>query len=311
MTDSAAGTEITGTWSEWAQDRALRGLIRTALAMPYAQRVALMGHVVQRWIAPRAGYLDRAISNLDYVWPEMDQDEKRRIAEGCCNNFGRTTIENYSLKDLFKRADSTTLTGDGLDAIHKAKAEGRPVLFVTGHFGNFEAPRAALVKQGFQIGGLYRPLANPYFNQHYAQNMHDLCGPVFEQGRRGTMGLVRHMRQGGMAVLLFDIYDSGGVPVDFLGKPAPTLTSAAEIAAKTDALLVPFFGIRQPDGLGFKAEFDAPLTAGDAVAQTVAMTQALEARIQRHPEQWFWVHRRWKPGRQERQRRRAAASMAP
>ncbi len=298
----------TGTWGDWAEDRALRGIIRTALALPYERRVALMGWLVRKVIAPRVGYRKRALEHLNYIWPDMPDERKAEIADGVCDNFGRVFIENYSVKDLLARADRTILTGAGLAAIKTARQEGRPVLFVTGHFGNFEAPRAALVRQGYQIGGLYRPIANPYFNQHYAQNMHDLSGPVFEQGRRGTMGLVKHLKQGGMAVLLFDIYDSGGVPIDFIGKPAPTLTSAAEIARKTGALLVPFFGVRSADGLSFTAEFDAPLEHDDPIEQTRAMTRALEERITRHPEQWFWIHKRWKP---KRQRRRAAATTAP
>lgn len=297
-----------GSWGDWAEDRALRGIIRTALALPYQRRVALLGWLMRKVIAPRVGYRKRALDHLAYIWPDMPEAERNRIADGVCDNFGRVFIENYSVSDLLKRAETTTLSGPGLEAIAEARAENRPVLFVTGHFGNFEAPRAALVRQGYQIGGLYRPIANPYFNEHYAQNMHDLSGPVFEQGRRGTMGLVKHLKQGGMAVLLFDIYDSGGVPIDFMGKPAPTLTSAAEIARKTGALLVPFFGVRQPDGLTFSAEFDAPLTHDDPVEQTLAMTAALEQRIHRHPEQWFWVHRRWKP---RRQRKRAAATTSP
>lgn len=298
----------TGTWGDWAEDRALRGIIRTALALPYERRVALMGWLVRKVIAPRVGYRKRALEHLNYIWPDMPDERKAEIADGVCDNFGRVFIENYSVKDMLARADRTILTGAGLAAITAARQEGRPVLFVTGHFGNFEAPRAALVRQGYQIGGLYRPIANPYFNQHYAQNMHDLSGPVFEQGRRGTMGLVKHLKQSGMAVLLFDIYDSGGVPIDFLGKPAPTLTSAAEIARKTGALLVPFFGVRSADGLSFTAEFDAPLEHNDPIEQTRAMTRALEERITRHPEQWFWIHKRWKP---KRQRRRAAATTAP
>ncbi|MEY8882489.1 lysophospholipid acyltransferase family protein [Donghicola sp. XS_ASV15] len=298
----------TGTWGDWAEDRALRGIIRTALALPYERRVAIMGWLVRKVIAPRVGYRKRALEHLSYIWPDMPDDRKAEIADGVCDNFGRVFIENYSVKDLLARADRTALSGAGLAAIEAARQEGRPVLFVTGHFGNFEAPRAALVRQGYQIGGLYRPIANPYFNQHYAQNMHDLSGPVFEQGRRGTMGLVKHLKQGGMAVLLFDIYDSGGVAIDFMGKPAPTLTSAAEIARKTGALLVPFFGVRSADGLSFTAEFDAPLENDDPIEQTRAMTRALEDRITRHPEQWFWIHKRWKP---KRQRKRAAATTAP
>jgi KDO2-lipid IV(A) lauroyltransferase len=169
-----------------------------------------------------------------------------------------------------------------------------------------------MVARGYQIGGLIRPMSNPFFNVHYTQNMHDICEPVFEQGRRGTMGLIKHIRDGGMAVLLFDLYDSAGVPIDFLGKPAPTVTSVADIALKTGALVVPFFGIRHADRYGFDAIFEEPIAHGDPLDMMKEATRRLEARIIADPGQWMWLHRRWKPKRQEkRQRKRAAATMGP
>ncbi|SNR27151.1 lipid A biosynthesis acyltransferase [Puniceibacterium sediminis] len=151
-------------------------------------------------------------------------------------------------------------------------------------------------------------MSNPFFNDHYARNMHRLSGPVFEQGRRGITGLLLHIREGGMAQLLFDVYDSAGTPIDFMGQPALPLTSTADIALRTGALMVPFFGIRQPDGCSFKAEFDAPIPHGDPVEMMRAATAKLEERIRAHPKQWFWIHRRWKP---RRQRKRAAAKIGP
>lgn len=301
-----------GGWGDWISDRVLRGLIRLALALPHRTRLRLMGWAVRRVIAPLAGYRKRAMDNLAHVWPEMPEAERRAIADRVAENAGRTMIENYDVKGLLARMANAPVTGDGLAEIERARAEGRPVLFVTGHYGNFEAPRAALVARGWRIGGLYRPMANPFFNEHYAANMHALSDPVFEQGRRGTMGLLKHIRGGGMGVLLFDVYSSDGAAIDFLGQPAPTLTSAAEIALKTNALFVPFFGIRRADGMSFDAVFEAPIPHGDPVEMMKAATRRLEARIAEDPGQWFWIHRRWKPRRQaRRQRKRAAASMGP
>nr|WP_274705523.1 lysophospholipid acyltransferase family protein [Salipiger pentaromativorans] len=290
----------------------MRGLIGLALALPHRTRLRLMGWAVRRIIAPLAGYRRRAMENLAHVWPEMPEAERRAIADRVADNAGRTMIENYDVTGLLARMADAPVTGDGLAEIERARAEGRPILFVTGHYGNFEAPRAALVARGWRIGGLYRPMANPFFNEHYAANMHALSDPVFEQGRRGTMGLLKHIRGGGMGVLLFDVYSSDGVPIDFLGQPAPTLTSAAEIALKTGALFVPFFGIRRPDGQSFDAVFEAPIPHGDPVEMMKEATRRLEARIAADPGQWFWIHRRWKPRRQaKRQRKRAAARMGP
>lgn len=308
MSQTPSRDKIDGSWPDWLTDRGLRGVIWVMLRIPLRLRLWLMGRFVARVIAPLTGYRERAVENLTHVWPDMPASEKRKIADGVADNAGRTMIENYDVIGLRDRMRGATLSGDGLSAVAAARAEGRPVLFVTGHFGNFEAPRAALVAQGYEIGGLYRPMSNPFFNAHYAQNMHRLSGPVFEQGRRGTMGLLRHIKDGGMGVLLFDVYDSAGTPIDFMGRPAPTLTSAADIALRTGALMVPFFGLRLPDGQSFEAIFEAPIPHGDPVAMMREATARLEARIRENPEQWFWIHRRWKP---RRQRRRAAAKIGP
>lgn len=300
----------TGSWQDWLTDRVLRLLIALALALPLRARLAFMGWFISRIVAPLAGYEKRALDNLAHVWPDKSADEHVRIARAAAENAGRTMIENYDVSGLLRRMGQTPLHGDGLPAIEAARAAGRPIIFITGHFGNFEAPRAALVARGYEIGGLYRPMSNPYFNAHYARNMHALSDPVFEQGRKGTMGLYKHIRGGGMGVLLFDIFDSSGVPIPFLGQPAPTVLSAAEIALKTGALLVPFFGVRAENGRDFEVIFEAPIPEGSAEEMMRAATLRLEAQIMRNPGQWFWIHRRWKPKRQAKRARKAAQEAA-
>ena len=301
-----------GGWQDWTTDRAIRAVIATALALPWHRRVPFMGRVMRSIVAPAAGWRSRAEENLALIWPETPPKDRRRLADAVADNVGRTLIENYDTAGLLRRMSAVAPEGDGLPAMEEARAAGRPLLFVTGHYGNFEAPRAALVARGWRIGGLYRPMSNPYVNVHYAANMHALGDPVFEQGRRGTMGLIRHIREGGMGVLLFDVYDSQGALIEFLGRPAPTLTSCAEIALRTNALLIPFFGPRGPDGLSHRAVFEAPVQHGDPVDMMREITARLEARIHDDPAQWFWIHRRWKPKRVERiQRKRAAARIGP
>lgn len=297
-----------GSTAQKATDLVVRGFISLALAMPLGMRLWFMGMLLRRVVAPLAGYRSRAIANLDYIYPDTPTSKKRQIADAVADNAGRTLIENYDILGLKKRMQNADISGNGLEAVKEADKSGQPVIFVTAHFGNFEVPRAALVAQGFEVGGLYRPMSNPFFNAHYAENMHSLSGPVFEQGRRGTMGLFRHIKKGGMGVLLFDIYDSDGEVVDFLGKPAPTMTSAADIALKTGALLIPFFGVRKPDGRNFEVIFEDPIPHSDALTMTKDMTQRLEAQVAKNPQQWFWIHRRWKP---ERQRIMAEAKTAP
>lgn len=273
---------------------AARGLIGLALALPYRWRVGFGGWLVRRVVGPLAGYRTRARANLALIWPDRPEAERNAIAEAALDNAGRTLIENYSAAAFQTRAAATEPQGPGYGALIAARDAGRPVILVSGHFGNYEAARAALVARGFEIGGLYRNLRNRYFNAHYVRTMEAFGGPVFPQGRAGTAGFVRHLKAGGQLVLLFDQDMATGVALPFLGRPARTALSAAELALRLKAELIPFFAIRQPDGLDFRVELDAPIPHSDAETMMRQVTLALEQRVLAHPGQWFWIHRRWK-----------------
>ncbi|WP_137111972.1 lysophospholipid acyltransferase family protein [Rhodobacter sp. SY28-1] len=275
---------------------AARGLIGLALALPYAWRVAFVGWLMRRVIGPLAGYDARARENLALVWPDRPEAERAAIAQGSLDNAGRTLIENYSTRPFTARATAIEPQGPGYAALIAARNSGRPVILVSGHFGNYEAARAALVARGFDIGGLYRNLSNRYFNAHYVQTMQAFGGPVFPQGRAGTAGFVRHLKAGGQLVLLFDQDVPGAPALPFLGHPARTALSAAELALRLKADLIPFFATRQSDGLSFTVELDAPVPHSDAEEMTLEITRALERRVLANPGQWFWIHRRWKGG---------------
>ncbi|MFT6296749.1 MAG: KDO2-lipid IV(A) lauroyltransferase [Yoonia sp.] len=253
-----------------------------------------MGAALRRAIGPLAGYRRRAEANLAMIYPDMPPDVRRKVADGVCDNFGRTLIENYSWQEFANRLATTKPTGDGLAAIAQAKAQGRPVIFVTGHFGNHEAPRHVLTRIGYDVGGLYRPMTNAYFNAHYTPTMTAWGGPVFEQGRRGTMGFARHLKAGGMGTLLFDVANKKGIPIKFMGKAANTATSAADLAIKLDALVVPYFGTRQTDGISFDVAVQSPINHGTPAQMMQDMTDRLTDKVTDYPDQWFWVHRRWK-----------------
>ncbi|SFS69501.1 KDO2-lipid IV(A) lauroyltransferase [Sulfitobacter marinus] len=271
------------------------GIIKVGLLMPFRARLGFVGWVMQNIIGPVAGYRDRALQNVAMIWPELSETRRNEIVAGCLNNVGRTFIENYSTKAFPARMARNTPQGPGFAALEEAAQKGQAVILVTGHFGNYEATRACLVARGYDIGGLYRDMKNPYFNAHYVKTMEAFGGPVFPQGRRGTAGFVRHLKNGGQLVLLFDQHVFGAPKLDFLGKPANTALSAAELALRYDALLIPFYGIRQADGVSFDAVLEAPIPHSDAITMTQALNDSLAARVKAHPEQWFWVHTRWRP----------------
>ncbi len=136
-------------------------------------------------------------------------------------------------------------------------------------------------------------MSNRYFNAHYVRTMEAFGGPIFPQGRAGTTGFVKHLKAGGLLVLLFD-QRAGSDYIDFLGEPARTALSAAELALRYKADLIPFYATRQPDGLRFAVDLEAPIPHTTALEMTTALTRSLEARVKAHPGQWFWIHRRWR-----------------
>lgn len=284
----------------WLQDRALRGLIWLLLRLPYRWRVPLCGWVLARVIAPLAGYRQRIRDNLALVLPDLPEAEIARIVRAVPDNVGRTVIEIYSGPEFVAQAVQHPLTGAGVDALAKAHEAGRPVILVTGHFGNYDASRAALIARGYRVGGLYMPMANRYFNDHYVRAISGIGTPLFPRGKAGLGAMVRHLRAGGMLGMVIDQHMDHGEDLKFFGRPALTALSAADLALKYDALLVPTYAVRKPDGLSFEIIVEPPIPPGSPQAMTQALNDSLEALVRRNMDQWFWIHRRWKTRRKPR-----------
>src|SRR6056297_2119159 len=135
---------------------ALRGLIGTTMLLPYAARVRAMGWLVSRVVAPLAVFDKRIRDNLAFVCPDLPEDEVRRLCRTVPDNAGRTLIEIYSGEAFVERARAAPLTGPGLSTLEQARAAGRPVILVSGHFGNYDVARANLIARGHRMGALYR-----------------------------------------------------------------------------------------------------------------------------------------------------------
>ncbi|MCC6006697.1 MAG: lysophospholipid acyltransferase family protein [Rhodobacteraceae bacterium] len=278
---------------DWLADAALQAGFAALRPLPYGMRVATAGRAMRA--AGRLGSARRRIrDNLRLIWPDLAPEEARRIEQECLDNFGRTFMENFATSAFIARASAAIPQGPGIAAIEDARAAAQPVIFVSGHFGNHQAARACLNARGFRVGGLYRPMNNGYFNDRYVRTVEKIGTPVFPRGVRGTAGLIRHIRAGGMAGLLIDQHAGEGEMLDFLGQPARTMLSAAEMALKYGALLVPLYGTRAANGLDFAVEAEAPIPASTPRDMTQALNDSLAARVRADPGQWFWLHRRWK-----------------
>jgi KDO2-lipid IV(A) lauroyltransferase len=278
----------------WLSDRMIRAVLALLLMLPYERRVPLTGWLVSRLIAPVAGYGRRVRENLALVVPELPESEVRRMMRAVPDNLGRALIEMYSGHELLERVARMPVRGDGLPHLEAARTSGRPVILVTGHFGSYDAARAALITRGFRVGGLYRPMNNPYFNEHYVAAMGRVAQPNFPRGRAGMSGMIRFLREGGMLGVVLDQSMRTGARLRFMGRPALTALSAAEMALRYDALMIPAYAVRLPDGLNFDVQFEAPIPTGTPEAMTQALNDSLEAQVRQHMDQWLWTHRRWK-----------------
>jgi len=245
-------------------------------------------------VAPIAGWRRRIKDNLAHVWPDLPANDVDRLIRKVPDTFGRSLIESYSGKAFVERASAHSFKGAGVAALEQAHADCRPVILVTGHFGNHQAPRAALIANGYKVGGLYMPMSNGFFNDRYVAELEKIGKPLFERSRKGLAEMVKFLRSGGMVGMVADHYMAHGEPIEFLGQPAYTALSAAEMALKYGALVVPIYGRRLKDGLGLEVIVDAQIPHGDPKDMTRAMNESLEKLINADPEQWFWIHRRWK-----------------
>lgn len=293
MPRAAAPTDAPVTLRHRIEDGATALVIGTARLLPYRWRVPAMGAFSRFVLGPLA--MNRRIrANLRHVWPDLPRADIRRICHEVADNFGRSLIELHSGPEFARHAATLTPGGPGLAALDQAHAQGRPVILVSAHFGNYDAWRANLSARGFRVGGLYMPMTNPAANRRYVATIESIARPLFPRGAEGMTDMIRFLRSGGMLGLLGDHYMSHGELVDFLGKPAWTATSAAKMALKYNALLVPLYATRNPDGLTFRIEVETPIPHTDALTMTRALNDSASARVRQTPGQWFWLHRRWK-----------------
>jgi len=271
-------------------------LITPIMWLPFTTRIRFFGGLAQYVVAPLSGVKKRIRANLAHVFPDMPKAEVERLCGAVVNNAARAFIEMLSGPEFAGRVADTPIDGPGLAALDEAHAQGRPVVLITGHLGNYDVARIALRARGFNVGGLYAPMSNPVINPHYVAAIESIGKPMFPRGREGMADMLRHLRGGGMLGLVIDQYMEHGPALDFLGKPAPTALSAAEIALKYNALVLPGYAIRQPDGLSFRVHLEAPVPHSDAVTMTQALNDSLSVQVRQHMDQWFWLHKRWFKG---------------
>ncbi len=257
--------------------------------LPFGWRVAIGGAIIGFAVRTVPSLRRRIEQNLALVFPEMA--DKKAFIKRVSRHIGRGFMVLFYSKDYHKKLNNVQMDPHALDEIKAAQAAGKPVIIVSGHFGEWEAIRVMLSRAGMPSASIYREAGNPIFERHFAKAMAVGGAGLFQTGLKGTRKMLKHLRAGGIITVLLDQRVGDGKPLDFLGHPALSSPIMAELAVKTGALLVPAYA---PLVDGQVALIVEPAIAhGDPTEMLQAINDSLSAQVRAHPEQWYWLHRRW------------------
>ena len=269
-------------------------LLNILRIFPYRLRVVIGSIVFRFFLSPLIGNKKRIESNVNLVLPNLPESDKKNLIKNCLHNIGMTMFELLSPHDFKLAGQKANVLGPGSSLLEKARVNSQPVILVSGHFGNYDVVRANLISKGYQLGALYRPMNNPYFNRTYVKNISEIGRPLFPRGKKGMAEMMEFLRGGNFIALLIDQHMSRGEPLKFFGKTAFTATSAAKIAIKYNAIFMPFFVVRKGNTSSFDLHFEEPIEHSDPIKMTQEFNDRLEARVKANTEQWLWTHKRWK-----------------
>jgi len=240
--------------------------------------------------------------NLALAFPQMSCRQRAKILRGEFVSMGRQLAEVCLFPKYTRENVSQVVVYDGFENFERALARGKGVLFLTGHLGGWELSAFAHSLYGYPLHVVMRPLDNVYLDRltrryrtMHGNSMIDKDDPV--------RGLLSAMKNGETAGILMDtnMTPLQGVFVDFFGIPACTAGLLARIALRTDAAVVPGFTIWDPALRKYRLRFDPAVELvrtgdddADAIANTQRFTTIIEDYVRKYPDQWLWVHRRWK-----------------
>jgi KDO2-lipid IV(A) lauroyltransferase len=238
----------------------------------------------------------RTLEHLALAYPDMPEAQRSRLGRDCFRHHGTTLGECLHLFHRDCRFVQSVVEVVGWEEVERARGEDRPILILTGHCGNWELLAAAINCRGLGMSVVARPLDEPDQQRMLAALRKRFGTPTIARGSEGAarqlLGTLR--RSGALGMLIDQDTKVDGVWVPFFGRPAFTPVAAAKIALRQNVAVIPTFIERLPDGrhlATFHPTLDLP---DDPTEATALMTAKIEEQVRRHPEQWVWMHRRWR-----------------
>jgi KDO2-lipid IV(A) lauroyltransferase len=240
--------------------------------------------------------------NLALAFPEKKRGERARILRAEFTSLGRQLAEVCQFPRYTQENVSQVVVYDGFENYERALARGKGILFLTAHFGGWELSAFVHSLHGHPMHVVVRPLDNVHLDR-MIQRYRSMHGNTTVGKDNFVRGLLGAMKAGEVVGILMDtnMTPPQGVFVNFFGISACTASGLARIALRTDAAVIPGFTIWDPVLRKYRLRFDPPVRLvrtgndeEDIVTNTQLFTKIIEDYVRRYPEQWLWVHRRWK-----------------
>jgi KDO2-lipid IV(A) lauroyltransferase len=251
-----------------------------------------------------AGLLDRAMPrlrriamrNLEMVFPAKSLAERTHIADGVFASIGRLLVAFARFPSIDKNSVSEWIRYEGYEHFEEALRRGKGALFATGHLGNWELSAFSHALMSRPMHVVVRALDNPKIDA-MVERRRGFSGNTIVSKRDFVRPILRALRQNEAVGILVDQNSSldEGVFVDFFGIPACVGTGFAKLAAHSGAAVIPGFALWSERDKRYVLKF-YPIVemTGDAAADTLAVQKRLQEAIAEYPDQWLWIHRRWK-----------------
>ena len=237
-------------------------------------------------------------SNLKIAFPNIDENQKKQILKKMWFNYGKIFAEYMFIKDFrHNEKYSAKISIENKDIIEKIIKDNEQVIFISGHFNNFELMAMQIEKLGIKLTALYRPLNNPYLNPIMEKiRKKYICKKQVKKGISGTKDLLLDFKDGSSIALMIDQRVSQGIRSNLFNKEALTTTIPAQFIKKFKIRIVPVHVERQRNN-DFKIKFFEPVNfSNEESIETITskLNKILEEMIIKSPEQWIWTHNRWK-----------------
>jgi Kdo2-lipid IVA lauroyltransferase/acyltransferase len=274
------------------------GILPRRLALTVGVNLGRLGYFV-------AGRLRRTGErNLQIAFPELHEDERTRLLRGCFTSLGRLLGEFSQFPRTTPEKLKQMIEYDevGLAHVRRAEAEDRGIIFLTGHIGAWEVLSFGWSALEYPISFLVRPLDNPRIEEMIERIRMRFGNRAIDKKSAARQAL-RVLREGGTLGILSDLntQEFEGVFVPFFGKLACTTAGVATLALKTGAAVIPTFAVWDSKRRRYFFHADAPIELirtgdhhKDIEVNTAQFAAAIERMVRKYPDQWLWIHKRWK-----------------